>query len=236
MLIIDHVTKSYDGKKNACDNVSLTIEPGDLYGFVGHNGAGKTTLLKSISGIIDFDSGEITFQGFSIKKEPLKLKELIAYIPDNPDIYESLTGIQYLEFIADVFKISIIDRQQLVEKYAGLFEILNVLNNPISSYSHGMKQKLVIISALIHKPKLLLLDEPFVGLDPKASFQLKEIFKDMCAKGTAIFFSTHVLEVVEKLCNKVAIIKQGKIVASGNTQDIIQNKSLEHIFMEIQSE
>jgi ABC-2 type transport system ATP-binding protein len=236
MLIINQVTKSYDGKKNACDNVSLTIEPGDLYGFVGHNGAGKTTLLKSISGIIDFDSGEITFQGFSIKKEPLKLKELIAYIPDNPDIYESLTGIQYLEFIADVFKISIIDRQQLVEKYAGLFEILNVLNNPISSYSHGMKQKLVIISALIHKPKLLLLDEPFVGLDPKASFQLKEIFKDMCAKGTAIFFSTHVLEVVEKLCNKVAIIKQGKIVASGNTQDIIQNKSLEHIFMEIQSE
>jgi ABC-2 type transport system ATP-binding protein len=236
MLIIDQVTKSYDGKKNACDNVSLTIQPGDLYGFVGHNGAGKTTLLKSIAGIIDFDGGEITVQGFSIKKDPLKVKELIAYIPDNPDIYESLTGIQYLEFIADVFKIDIKERQQLVEKYAGLFEILGVLNNPISSYSHGMKQKLVIISALIHKPKLLLLDEPFVGLDPKASFQLKEIFKDMCAKGTAIFFSTHVLEVVEKLCNKVAIIKQGKIVASGNTQDIIQNKSLEHIFMEIQSE
>lgn len=236
MLNIENVTKSYDGKKNACDHVSLRIESGDLYGFVGHNGAGKTTLLKSISGIIDFDEGDITFQGLSIKKDPLKMKELIAYIPDNPDIYESLTGIQYLEFIADVFKIDVTERKQLVEKYAGLFEILSVLNNPISSYSHGMKQKLVIIGALIHQPKLLLLDEPFVGLDPKASFQLKEIFKDMCAKGTAIFFSTHVLEVVEKLCNKVAIIKQGKIVASGNTQDIIMNKSLENIFMEIQSE
>jgi len=236
MLNIQNVTKSYDGKKNACDHVSLTIEAGDLYGFVGHNGAGKTTLLKSISGIIDFDEGDITFQGLSIKKEPLKMKQMIAYIPDNPDIYESLSGIQYLEFIADVFKIDVIERKQLVEKYATLFEIIGVLNNPISSYSHGMKQKLVIIGALIHKPKLLLLDEPFVGLDPKASFQLKEIFKDMCAKGTAIFFSTHVLEVVEKLCNKVAIIKQGKIVASGNTQDIIMNKSLENIFMEIQSE
>lgn len=236
MLNIQNVTKSYDGKKKACDHVSLTIESGDLYGFVGHNGAGKTTLLKSISRIIDFDEGDITFQGLSIKKEPLKMKELMAYIPDNPDIYESLSGIQYLEFIADVFKIDVNERKLLVEKYAGLFEILGVLNNPISSYSHGMKQKLVIIGALIHKPKLLLLDEPFVGLDPKASFQLKEIFKDMCAQGTAIFFSTHVLEVVEKLCNKVAIIKQGKIVASGNTQDIIMNKSLENIFMEIQSE
>jgi ABC-2 type transport system ATP-binding protein len=236
MLNIQNVTKSYDGKKNACDHVSLTIEAGDLYGFVGHNGAGKTTLLKSISGIIDFDEGDITFQGLSIKKDPLKMKQMIAYIPDNPDIYESLSGIQYLEFIADVFKIDVIERKQLVEKYATLFEIIGVLNNPISSYSHGMKQKLVIIGALIHQPKLLLLDEPFVGLDPKASFQLKEIFKDMCAKGTAIFFSTHVLEVVEKLCNKVAIIKQGKIVASGNTQDIIMNKSLENIFMEIQSE
>jgi ABC-2 type transport system ATP-binding protein len=236
MLNIQNVTKSYDGKKNACDHVSLTIEAGDLYGFVGHNGAGKTTLLKSISGIIDFDEGDITFQGLSIKKDPLKMKQLMAYIPDNPDIYESLSGIQYLEFIADVFKIDVVERKQLVEKYATLFEIIGVLNNPISSYSHGMKQKLVIIGALIHQPKLLLLDEPFVGLDPKASFQLKEIFKDMCAKGTAIFFSTHVLEVVEKLCNKVAIIKQGKIVASGNTQDIIMNKSLENIFMEIQSE
>lgn len=236
MLSIQNVTKSYDGKKNACDQINLTIEEGDLYGFVGHNGAGKTTLLKSISGIIDFEGGDIQFQGYSIRKEPLKVKELIAYIPDNPDIYESLTGIQYLEFIADVFKIETIERKQSVEKYATLFEIINVLNNPISSYSHGMKQKLVIIGALIHKPKLLLLDEPFVGLDPKASFQLKEIFKEMCSKGASIFFSTHVLEVVEKLCNKVAIIKQGKIVASGNTQEIIMNKSLENIFMEIQSE
>lgn len=236
MLIIQDVTKSYDGKKKACDQVSLTIEPGDLYGFVGHNGAGKTTLLKSIAGIIDFDSGEITFDGFSIKKDPMKVKEQMAYIPDNPDIYESLTGIEYLEFIADVFKIDANQRKILIEKYANLFEILSVLKNPISSYSHGMKQKLVIIGALIHKPKLMLLDEPFVGLDPKASFQLKEIFKEMCQQGTVIFFSTHVLEVVEKLCNKVAIIKQGKIVASGNTQEIIVNKSLEHIFMEIQSE
>lgn len=236
MLIIDRVSKSYDGVKKAVNGVSLSIQSGDIYGFVGHNGAGKTTLLKSISGIIDFEEGDITVDGFSIKTDPMKVKEVIAYIPDNPDVYESLTGLQYLEFISDVFKIDIEERKRLINHYATLFEIIDVLGNPISSYSHGMKQKLVIISALVHKPKLLLLDEPFVGLDPKASFQLKEIFQEMCHKGTAIFFSTHVLEVVEKLCNKVAIIKQGKIVASGNTQDIIQNQSLEDIFMEIQKE
>lgn len=236
MLIIDRVSKSYDGVKKAVNEVSLSIQSGDIYGFVGHNGAGKTTLLKSIAGIIDFEDGEIHVDGHSVKKEPLKVKEVIAYIPDNPDVYESLTGLQYLEFISDVFKIDLAERQRLINHYATLFEILDVLANPISSYSHGMKQKLVIISALVHKPKLLLLDEPFVGLDPKASFQLKEIFQDMVKKGTAIFFSTHVLEVVEKLCNKVAIIKQGKIVASGNTQEIIQNQSLEDIFMEIQKE
>ncbi len=236
MLEIKDVSKSYDGIKQACDHVSLTIEKGDLYGFIGHNGAGKTTLLKSIAGIISFESGDITFEGFSIKKNALEVKKMIAYIPDNPDVYESLTGIQYLEFIADVFKIDTDQRAREIDKYATMFEILDVLNNPISSYSHGMKQKLVIISALIHKPKLLLLDEPFVGLDPKASFLLKEVFQDMCKQGVSIFFSTHVLEVVEKLCNKVAIIKQGKIVAQGMTQDIIMNKSLENIFMEIASE
>lgn len=236
MLVIKNVSKSYDGSKKACDNVNLEIQKGDLFGFVGHNGAGKTTLLKSIAGIINFDEGDILVDGFSIKKNPLDVKKVISYIPDNPDIYESLSGLNYLEFIADVFKIDKETRQREIDHYATLFEIHDVLNNPISSYSHGMKQKLVIISALIHKPKLFLLDEPFVGLDPKASFQLKEIFKKLCDQGTAIFFSTHVLEVVEKLCNKVAIIKQGKIVAQGKTQDIIMNKSLENIFMEIASE
>lgn len=236
MLNIKGVSKSYDGIKKACDQVTLNIEAGDIFGFVGHNGAGKTTLLKSIAGIIDFDEGDILVDGLSVKKDPLDVKKRIAYIPDNPDIYESLTGLQYLSFISDVFEISEEDHSKEVEKYATLFEIRDVLNNPISSYSHGMKQKLVIISALIHKPKLFLLDEPFVGLDPKASFQLKEIFKQMCESGTAIFFSTHVLEVVEKLCNKVAIIKQGKIVASGDTLNIIKDQSLESIFMEIQKE
>ncbi|MDI6453421.1 ABC transporter ATP-binding protein [Peloplasma aerotolerans] len=236
MMIIKNVSKSYDGIKKACDSIDLTIEKGDIFGFVGHNGAGKTTLLKSIAGIIDFDSGDILVDGHSIKTEPLEVKKIISYIPDNPDIYESLTGIQYLEFISDVFKIDLDQRKREIDKYATLFEIIDVLNNPISSYSHGMKQKLVIISALIHKPKLFLLDEPFVGLDPKASYQLKQIFTEMCNQGVSIFFSTHVLEVVEKLCNKVAIIKQGKIVAQGNTQEIIANQSLENIFMELAKE
>lgn len=236
MLIIQNVSKSYDGVKKACHDVSLKIEAGDIFGFVGHNGAGKTTLLKSIAGIIDFDEGDIFVDGLSVKQDSLEVKKRIAYIPDNPDIYESLTGFNYLSLISDIFGISEEMRKKEIEKYANLFEIRDVLHNPISSYSHGMKQKLVITSALIHKPKLFLLDEPFVGLDPKASFQLKEIFKEMCQNGTAIFFSTHVLEVVEKLCNKVAIIKQGKIVASGDTQAIIKDQSLESIFMEIQRE
>jgi ABC-2 type transport system ATP-binding protein len=230
------MSKSYDGKKKACNDVNLNIESGDIYGFVGHNGAGKTTLLKSIAGIIDFDEGDVFVDHKSIKSEPLEVKKLIAYIPDNPDVYESLTGIQYLEFIADVFSVSQNKRKELIEKYAVMFEIQDVLQNPIQSYSHGMKQKIVIISALIHEPKLMLLDEPFVGLDPKASFLLKEVFKEMVKNGTAIFFSTHVLEVVEKLCNKVAIIKQGKIVANGLTEKIISDQSLENIFMEIANE
>jgi ABC-2 type transport system ATP-binding protein len=236
MISIKSVSKSYDGTKKALDDVSLVIEKGDIFGFVGHNGAGKTTLLKSIAGIIGFDEGEIKVGGVSIKDDPLSVKKMISYIPDNPDVYESLTGNQYLAFISDVFSIPTTERERLIGSYAQLFEIEDALQNPISSYSHGMKQKLVIISALIHKPKVFLLDEPFVGLDPKASFQLKEIFREMCTNGTAIFFSTHVLEVVEKLCNRIAIIKQGKIVATGNTADIITSKSLEDIFMEIQSE
>lgn len=236
MLVIKNMSKSYDGIKKACNDISLNIESGDIYGFVGHNGAGKTTLLKSIAGIIDFDEGDIEVDQKSIKSDPLEVKKMIAYIPDNPDVYESLTGIQYLEFIADVFAVSQNKRKELIEKYSTMFEIQDVLQNPIQSYSHGMKQKIVLISALIHEPKLMLLDEPFVGLDPKASYLLKEVFKDMVNNGTAIFFSTHVLEVVEKLCNKVAIIKQGKIVANGLTEEIISDQSLENIFMEIAKE
>lgn len=236
MLEIKQVSKSYDGTKKANNNLTLSIQEGDIYGFVGHNGAGKTTLLKAIAGIIDFDEGDIIVDGFSVKSNPLDVKKRIAYIPDNPDVYESMSGIQYLEFIADVFGIDVQSRQILIDKYASMFEISDVLQNPISSYSHGMKQKVVIISALIHKPKLMLLDEPFVGLDPKASFRLKEVFTDMCDNGSAIFFSTHVLEVVEKLCNKVAIIKDGEIVANGNTKEIISKQSLENIFMELAKE
>lgn len=236
MLEIKNVSKTYNGTVKACDNISLDIMPGDIYGFIGHNGAGKTTLLKSIAGIINFDDGEIKISGYSIKDNPLAAKKEIAYIPDNPDVYESLTGIQYLDFIGDVFEIEKDKRQDLIDKYATMFEIKDVLNNPISSYSHGMKQKIVIMSALIHRPKVMLLDEPFVGLDPKASFLLKEVFKELCAQGSLIFFSTHVLEVAEKLCNKVAIIKKGKIVANGETESVIKEKGLENIFMELLEE
>lgn len=236
MLEIRNVSKTYNGKIKANDNISLVIEPGDIYGFIGHNGAGKTTLLKSISGIINYDEGEILICNKSIKDDPMGAKREIAYIPDNPDIYESLTGIQYLDFLADVFLIDLEERKRLIDKYAEMFEMSQVLNNPISSYSHGMKQKVVIMGALIHNPKVILLDEPFVGLDPKASYLLKEVFKDLCAKGSLIFFSTHVLEVAEKLCNKIAIIKQGKIVASGSTESVVKDNSLEGIFLELLNE
>lgn len=236
MLEIKHVSKSYDGKKLACDDVSLTIENGDIYGFIGHNGAGKTTLLKSIAGIINFDEGEIFVNGVSVKTSPIDVKKQLAYIPDNPDVYETLTGMEYLNFMADVFDISTNDRSESIKKYASLFQLEDVLGQRISAYSHGMKQKIVIIGALIHHPRVLLLDEPFVGLDPKASFLLKEEFKALCETGVSIFFSTHVLEVVEKLCNKVAIIKDGKLLASGKTEDIISNQSLESVFMEIERE
>lgn len=233
MIEIKNFFKSYDGKTNACDDVSLKIEKGDIYGFVGHNGAGKTTLLRSIAGILDFEKGEIIVDGHNIKTEPIAAKKIMAYIPDNPDVYESLKGIQYLDFLADVYEISAENRKTAIDKYAKMFEMEAVLNNPIGSYSHGMKQKIVIIGALIHRPKVLLLDEPFVGLDPKASFLLKEVFKELCQEGSLIFFSTHVLEVVEKLCNKVAIIRKGKIVAEGETSAITKDQSLESLFLEL---
>ena len=236
MLSIKGVSKSYDGKKKACNQISLEINAGDIYGFVGHNGAGKTTLLKSIAGIIDFDEGVIEVNGHDVKKQPIDVKKDIAYIPDNPDIYEVLTGAQYLNFMADVFDVSTDERRQLVHKYTTMFGMTDVLNDQIASYSHGMKQKIVIIGALIHKPKLFILDEPFVGLDPQAAFLLKEEFKRLVDAGSAIFFSTHVLEVVEKLCNKVAIIKNGEIVVNDPSRHIISNTSLESIFMEIASE
>jgi len=233
MLKITHFSKSYDGKKKACDDINLTIEAGDIYGFIGHNGAGKTTLLKSCAGILAFDEGEILLDGHSIKDDPIGAKKIMAYVPDNPDVYESLSGIQYLNFIGDIYQVTENDRKERIEKYAKMFEIDNVLNNLISSYSHGMKQKVVLIGALLHDPRILLLDEPFVGLDPKASFLLKEVFRDMCERGALIFFSTHILEVAEKLCTKVAIIKQGKLITSGDTAVITKDATLEDIFIEL---
>ncbi|MBR6079178.1 MAG: ABC transporter ATP-binding protein [Treponema sp.] len=233
MLDIRNYTKIYGQGKKACDNVNLQIEAGDIFGFIGHNGAGKSTTIKAVVGVLDFSDGEIFIDGHSVKKEPIACKEITAYIPDNPDLYEHLTGIQYLNFIADVFKVSKAEREDRIKKYADMFEITSSLGDMISSYSHGMKQKVAIISALIHQPKLMVLDEPFVGLDPKAALTLKNIMKEICANGGAIFFSTHVLEVAQKLCNKIAIIKAGKIVASGKMDDLIGDKSLEEVFMEV---
>lgn len=232
MLEIKNLTKIYAGNKRAVDNLSLKVEAGDLFAFIGHNGAGKSTTIKACVGIIDFDGGEIFIDGHSIKDDPMYCKSQIAYIPDNPDVYEFLTGIEYLNFIGDIFKINAEERHSLITKYAELLEIKNNLGDPVSSYSHGMKQKLVIIGALIHKPKLMIMDEPFVGLDPKASFTVKNLMKEMCANGMAIFFSTHVLEVAEKLCNKVAIINNGKLVLVGNTEEIVGNESLEEVFLD----
>ena len=233
MLKINNLTKKY-GDKVAVNNLSLHITPGEIYGFIGHNGAGKTTTLKSIAGILDYDSGEILIDGKSAKSEPLACKAVTAYIPDNPDIYDFMTGIQYLNFIADVFKVSDSERSSRISEYAKMFEIEDSLNDLIGTYSHGMKQKLVIISALIHSPKLIMMDEPFVGLDPKATHQLKQIMRNICDNGGAIFFSTHVLEVAEKLCDKVAVIKGGNLVASGTVDEVKGNSSLEDAFLEME--
>lgn len=234
MLVINHLHKTYENKKHAVRDVSLEIEAGEIFGFIGHNGAGKTTTIKCVVGLLDFEEGEIFVNGVSVKKDPIACKQKIAYIPDNPDIYESLTGIQYLNFIADIFKVSKEDRNRDIAKYSELFEIQKNLGDLISSYSHGMKQKLVIISALIHHPQLLILDEPFVGLDPKASFSVKKIMRELCDEGASVFFSTHILEVAEKFCNKVAIIKNGEIVASGRMEDVKGDKSLEDVFLELE--
>ena len=233
MLEFRHFSKTYKGGKRAVDDLSLVIEAGDIYGFIGHNGAGKTTSLKAACGILDFTEGDILIGGVSVKADPVATKKMTAYIPDNPDIYEFMTGIAYLNFIADVYGVSTEERTARIEKYASMFELSADLGSPVSSYSHGMKQKLAIISALIHAPKLLILDEPFVGLDPKASHLLKQVFREMCENGTAIFFSTHVLEVAQKLCNKIAIIKGGKLVVSGDTADVVGDGSLEEVFLEL---
>lgn len=235
MVKIEHLTKAY-GNKLAVDDLSMEIKPGEIYGFIGHNGAGKTTTLKSVVGILKFDSGDIYIDGMSVKDDPLACKRKIAYIPDNPDLYEFMSGIKYLNFVADVYKVDCLKRNELIHKYADLFEITNDLGQPISAYSHGMKQKLAIISAWIHEPDIIIMDEPFVGLDPKASHLLKEMMREICDKGGAIFFSTHVLEVAEKLCDKVAIIKSGKLIRSGTMEDVKGDDSLEEVFLELEGE
>ena len=235
MLQIKNFTKTY-GNKKAVDNLSLHIFPGEIYGFIGHNGAGKTTTIKAACGILQLDEGEVYVDGVSMKENPIACKKQIAYIPDNPDLYEFMTGIQFLNFVGDVFGVSANDRQVRITKYAGDFELTSDLAQPISSYSHGMKQKLAVISALIHDPKLIIMDEPFVGLDPKASHLLKETMREMCKRGAAIFFSTHVLEVAEKLCDKVAIIKGGKLIKSGTMEEVKGDTTLENVFLELEED
>ena len=233
MLNIQHLTKTY-GDKKAVDDLSLHIAPGEIYGFIGHNGAGKTTTIKACCGILQFDSGEILIDGLSIRQKPLQCKAKIAYIPDNPDLYEFMTGIRYLNFIADIFGVSAADRRERIRRYADLFELTPSLAQPVSAYSHGMKQKLAIISAWLHSPQLIIMDEPFVGLDPKASHLLKEMMREVCRQGGAIFFSTHVLEVAEKLCDKVAIIKSGRLIRSGTMEEVRGDASLEEAFLELE--
>ena len=235
MLRIENLTKTY-GEKRAVDNLSLNIAPCEIYGFIGHNGAGKTTTLKAVVGILQFDKGEVFIKGESIRKNPLACKQKIAYIPDNPDLYEFMTGIKFLNFIADIFGVPEEKRQERIRKYADLFEMTENLAQPIASYSHGMKQKLAIISAWIHEPKLIIMDEPFVGLDPKAAHILKQMMREICDEGGAIFFSTHVLEVAEKLCDKVAIIRNGQLIQSGTMQEVKGDDSLEEVFLELEGE
>ena len=235
MLRIENYTKRF-GEKVAVDNLSLQINPGEIYGFIGHNGAGKTTTLKAVCGILQFDEGEIYIDGKSIKENPLECKQMMAYIPDNPDLYEFMTGIAYLNFVADIFGVDPADRNKCITKYADAFEITKDLAQPISTYSHGMKQKLAIIAALIHNPKFVVMDEPFVGLDPIAARIVKDVMREICDNGGAIFFSTHVLEVAEKLCDKVAIIKQGKLIKSGTMEEVKGDASLEAVFLELEDQ
>ncbi|MCI8565630.1 MAG: ABC transporter ATP-binding protein [Lachnospiraceae bacterium] len=233
MLEIRNLTKVYKNGKKAVDGLSLTVSDGDIYGFIGHNGAGKSTTIKSVVGVLDFDAGEIRIDGHDVKKEPLACKQVTAYIPDNPDLYEHLSGIQYLNFIADVFGVPAREKEQRIREYGERLEIVGALGDSIGSYSHGMRQKVAILSALVHEPRLIVLDEPFVGLDPKASLTLKEIMRELCGRGSAIFFSTHVLEVAQKLCNKVAIIRGGRLVVDGDMERLVRDHSLEELFMEV---
>ena len=235
MLQSSNLTKKY-GEKKAVDNLTLHIQPGEIYGFIGHNGAGKTTTIKSCCGILQFDEGEILIDGISVKDDPIACKKQLAYIPDNPDLYEFMSGMQFLNFIADIFEVSAVDRASRIKRYADLLGLTDDLGQSIASYSHGMKQKLAIISALIHEPKLIIMDEPFVGLDPKASHQLKQLMREICDNGGAIFFSTHVLEVAEKLCDKIAIIKGGKLIKAGDTEEVKGDSSLESVFLELEDE
>ena len=235
MLYIRNLTKTY-GEKRAVDDLSLHIAPGEIYGFIGHNGAGKTTTLKSVAGILQFDTGEITIGGLSLHDDPIGCKRQLAYIPDNPDLYDYMTGIRFLDFVADIFGVDTAVRRERIEKYAALFELSGDLSQPISAYSHGMKQKLAIIAAWLHNPGLIIMDEPFVGLDPKASHLLKGMMREVCTNGGAIFFSTHVLEVAEKLCDKVAIIKNGRLIRSGTMEEVRGDDSLEDVFLELEAD
>ena len=235
MLSIEHLTKTF-GTVKAVDDLSLHIAPGEIYGFIGHNGAGKTTTLRSVVGIQQFDQGEIRVGGISVSEDPLAVKKILAYIPDNPDLYEYMTGIKYLNFVADIFGVSKAEREARIHEYAGRFELTDALAQPIAAYSHGMKQKLAIVSAWLHDPKLIVMDEPFVGLDPKASHLVREMMREVCDNGGAIFFSTHVLEVAEKLCDKVAIIKQGRLIRSGTMEEVKGDDSLEEVFLELEAE
>ncbi len=233
LLEIRNLSKTYKGGKKAVSDLSLTVNAGDIFGFIGHNGAGKSTTIKSIAGVLDFEQGDIFIDGHSVKREPRLCKQMIAYVPDNPDLYDHLTGIQYLNFIGDIFRVGKAEREERIGRYAAQFDLTANLGDLISSYSHGMKQKLALISALMHEPKLMIFDEPFVGLDPKAVFTVKEIMHDLCAQGCAIFFSTHVLDVAEKLCNRIGIIKDGKLVACGSMEEVRGDISLEDVFMEL---
>lgn len=236
MLKLEHLTKTYPGGKKGVEDLSLTVENGEILGFIGHNGAGKTTTLRCVAGIMAFDAGEITVDGYSMKTDPVKAKSVMAFLPDNPDLYEFMTGIAYLNFIADIYGIGKAEREVSVKKYADAFELTGSLGSRIGGYSHGMKQKLALISAFIRKPKILILDEPFVGLDPSAAFLMKEFLRELCAQGGAVFFSTHVLEVAEKLCDRIAIIRGGKLVECGKTEDIVGKSDLESVFLELARE